>query len=152
MTLGFASPLTASESMVKAFYKDEYATIELDESIPCIKLTLNGVPRYSEHYNFVQMKRLELMRREIRNYPKLHMLTDSRTAGPVLDEDVAYFRSHVMPEMEKAGVRYLAIVMPSSKFTQLTIREMIGEAAIMKVQFFDSIRDARHWLRKMTAL
>jgi len=152
MTLGFAPPLTASESMVKAFYKDEYATIELDESIPCIKLTLNGVPRYSEHYNFVQMKRLELMRQEIRNYPKLHMLTDSRTAGPVLDEDVAYFRGHVMPEMEKAGVRYLAIVMPSSKFTQLTIREMIEETAIMKVQFFESIRDARHWLRKMTLL
>jgi len=54
--------------------------------------------------------------------------------------------------MEKAGVRYLAIVMPSSKFTQLTIREMIDEATIMKVQFFDSIRDARHWLRKMTLL
>jgi len=152
MTTGFAPPLTAPESMVKAFYKDEYATIELDESIPCIKLTLDGVPRYSEHYNFVQNKRLELMRQEIRNYPKLHMLTDSRTAGPVLDEDVAHFKNYVMPEMEKAGVRYLAIVMPSSKFTQLTIREMTVEAAVMTVQFFDSIREARHWLRKMTML
>jgi len=140
------------ESMVKPFFKDEYATIELDESIPCIKLTLNGLPRYSEHYHFVQAKRLELMHDQIKNYPKLHMLTDSRTAGPVLDEDVAHFKTNVMPEMEKAGVRYLAIVMPKNKFTQLTIKEMTDDTEIMKVQYFESVREARHWLRKMTLL
>ena len=79
------------ESMVKPFFKDEYATIELDETIPCVKLTLDGIPRYSEHYQFVQARRLQLMHEQVRNYPKLHMLTDSRTAGPVLDEDVEYF-------------------------------------------------------------
>ena len=140
------------ESMIKPFFKDEYATIELDESIPCIKLTLNGLPRYSEHYHFVQAKRLELMYAQIKNYPKLHMLTDSRTAGPVLDEDVAHFKVKVMPEMEKAGVRYLAIVMPKNKFTQLTIKEMTDDTEIMKVQYFESVREARHWLRKMTLL
>jgi hypothetical protein len=148
----FAPTLSSSECMVKAFYQDEYATIELDDSIPCIRLTLNGVPRYSEHYNFVQKKRLELMYQEIKNYPKLHMLTDSRTAGPVLDEDVLHFRMHIMPAMENAGIRCLALVMPSSKFTQLTIRDMTAGARIMTVQYFDSMREARHWLRKMTAL
>ena len=137
---------------VKPFFKDEYATVELDDSIPCVKLTLNGIPRYSEHYQFVQTKRLQLMREQIRNYPKLHMLTDSRTAGPVLDEDVEHFKSKVVPEMEKAGVRYLAIVMPKSKFTQLTIKEMTEHTQVIKVQYFDSMREARHWLRKMTVL
>jgi hypothetical protein len=135
------------ESMVKPFFKDEYATIELDETIPCVKLTLNGIPRYSEHYQFVQTKRLELMHEQIRNYPKLHMLTDSRTAGPVLDEDVEHFKTKVMPEMEKAGIRYLAIVMPKSKFTQLTITQ---HTPVMKVQYFESMREARYWLKKMT--
>lgn len=148
----FASTLSSSECMVKTFYHDEYATIELDDSIPCVRLTLNGVPRYSEHYNFVQKKRLELMHQEIRNYPKLHMLTDSRTAGPVLDEDVHYFKTNVMPAMEQAGIRYLAIVMPASKFTRMTIREMTEDPRVMNVQYFDSMREARHWLRKMTTL
>ena len=153
--MGFAElipTLRSSQSMVKVFYQDEYATIELDDSIPCVKLTLDGVPRLSEHYELVQKKRLELMHQEIRNYPKLHMLTDSRTAGPVLDEDVAYFKNHVLPEMEKAGVRYLAIVMPKSKFTQLTIRDMTHQAPVMNVRYFESMREARHWLKKMTAL
>ena len=136
--------------MIKPFYKDEYATLELDDSIPCVKLILDGIPRHSEHYQFVQQKRLELIRQEVGNYPKLHMLTDSRTAGPVLDEDVSYFRSHVMPEMEKCGIRYLAVVMPSSKFTRLSIKEMEEGAETMKVRNFESIREARSWLRKMT--
>ena len=146
------SAVFKSESMVKPFFKDEYATLELDDSLPCIKLTLEGIPRYSEHYQFVQQKRIELIKQEIRNYPKLHMLTDSRMAGPVLDEDINYFKQHVMPEMEKIGIRYLAVVMPASKFTRLSIKEMEEGAAVMKVRNFESIREARSWLRKMTSL
>ena len=146
------SSIFKAESMVKPFFKDEYATLELDDSIPCVKLTLAGIPRYSEHYQFVQQKRLELIQQDIGNYPKLHMLTDSRMAGPVLDEDINYFKTHVMPEMEKIGIRYLAVVMPSSKFTRLSIKEMEEGAAVMKVRNFESIREARSWLKKMTNL
>lgn len=141
-----------STGVIRPFYKDEYATLELDDSIPCIKLTLEGIPRYSEHYQFVQQKRLELIRQEIGNYPKLHMLTDSRTAGPVLDEDVQYFKEHIMPAMEKMGIRYLAVVMPSSKFTRLSIVEMERAREVMEVRNFESMREARSWLRKMTTL
>jgi hypothetical protein len=144
--------LLNADSMIKPFYKDEYATLELDDSIPCIKLTLSGIPRYSEHYQFVQQKRLELIRQEIGNYPKLHMLTDSRTAGPVLEEDIDYFKTNVMTAMEKLGIRYLAVVMPSSKFTRLAIKEMEEGAQVMRVRNFESIREARSWLRKMTSL
>jgi hypothetical protein len=140
------------ESMIRPFYKDEYATLELDDSIPCIKLVLSGIPRYSEHYQFVQQKRLELIRKEVGNYPKLHMLTDSRTAGPVLEEDVDYFKMNILPAMEKLGIRYLAVVMPSSKFTRLSIKEMEEGAQVMKIRNFESIREARSWLRKMTTL
>ena len=64
-----SSTLSKAESMVKPFYKDEYATLELDDSIPCVKLILDGIPRHSEHYQFVQQKRLELIRQEVGNYP-----------------------------------------------------------------------------------
>jgi hypothetical protein len=138
-------------SMIKPFYQDEYACVELDDSIPCIKLTLTGIPKSSEHYEMVQSKRIELMKREIKNYHKLHMLTDSRTAGPVLDDDVEHFRSVVMPAMEKAGIRFLGIVMPKNKFTQLTIKDMTDITKVMTVKYFESMREARHWLRKMTA-
>jgi hypothetical protein len=142
--------LKSERKMVKAYYHDDYATIALDDSIPCVTLTLRGIPRSSEHYQLVQQKRIELMRLEIKNYPKLHMLTDSSVAGPVLDEDVNYFKEKVLQEIELAGIRFLAIVMPKNKFTQLTVRDMTQNARILKVRYFETMREARHWLRKMT--
>ena len=138
--------------MLKPFFEDEYATVEFDDAIPCVKVTLRGVPKGSEHYQLVQARRLELMNKQIANYPKLHMLTDSTTAGPVLDEDIKHFKEEVMPAMEKAGVRYLAIVVPTNKFTQLTIKEMTQDADVMKVRYFESLREAKQWLRRMTVL
>jgi hypothetical protein len=131
---------------VKLFFQDEYATIELDESVPCVKLKLEGMPKSSDHYRLVQAKRLELMHREAKRHKLLHMLTDSRKAGPVLDEDVEYFRLNVLPEMEQAGVRYLAIVRPKSLFTRLTVQEMTEKAQLLNVRGFDSVREAREWL------
>src|SRR5690348_12972775 len=116
---------------VSLYYQDEYATIELDESVPCVKLKLDGMPRFSEHYQLVQAKRLECMREGMKRHKLLHMLTDSRTAGPVLEEDVSYFRDQVMPEMERAGVRYLAIAMPSNVFTRMTIQDMTSNTPMM---------------------
>lgn len=138
------------QRITKPFFEDEYAHIVLDDSIPAVVVTLRGIPKSSEHYQMVQLKRMELMNREIKNYPKLHMLTDSRTAGPVLDDDVNYFKTLILPQMEQAGIRHLAIVMPSNKFTQFSIKEMTSEVRLIQVRFFASMRDARFWLKKMT--
>lgn len=138
--------------MVKLFYKDEYATIELDEEVPCVKLTLQGVPRFSEHYQLVQVKRLELMHRELANYERLHMLTDSRKAGPVLPEDVAFFKLNVFPEMESAGIRFLAVIMPSGKFTRFMVQEMVVNASRVEVKTFEDMRQARAWLKSKSVV
>lgn len=132
---------------VTLYYQDEYATLELDESVPCVKLKLEGMPRFSEHYQLIQNKRLELMREGMKRHKLLHMLTDSRAAGPVLEEDVQFFRDRVMPEMETAGVKFLAIVMPSNVFTRMTIQDMTGNSKLINIRYFDSIREAREWLR-----
>jgi hypothetical protein len=132
---------------VKLHYMDEYATIELDESIPCIKLKLEGIPKSSAHYRLVQRKRVELLQQEAKRHKLLHMLTDSRKAGPVLNEDVEYFRTSVLPDMEQAGVRFLAIVRPKSIFTRMTVQEMTEDASLITVRIFESVREAREWLK-----
>jgi hypothetical protein len=150
----FEAPTSTISTLHKkeaaAYFQDDYATITLDESIPCIRTELNGVPRSSEHYQYVQLKRLELVLQEIGKYPKLHLLTDSSNAGPVLDEDVEHFRRNILPEIEKAGVQNLAIVLPKSKYTILTIREMTEHTHSITVRYFETIQEAKIWLKKMT--
>jgi hypothetical protein len=149
----FEAPTSTISSLHKdatAYFHDDYATIALDESIPCIRVDLNGVPRTSEHYQYIQSKRLELIEKEIGNFPKLHLLTDSSNAGPVLDEDVDHFRKNVLPEIEKLGVENLAIVVPKSKYTILTIKDMTEHTHSINVRYFETIQEAKIWLKKLT--
>lgn len=142
-----AVPPQNALTMTRSFYSDDYATIELDDAVPCVRLTLRGVPHSSEHYQLVQTKRLELMREVMPRFRKLHMLTDSLAAGPVLNEDVSYFKTEVLPTMEEAGIRCLAIVLPRSRFTMLTIQEMTENARKIVVRYFDNLAEARNWLQ-----
>ncbi len=75
----------------KKFYEDQYASLSVVESIPCVKVKLSGFPSGSEHYQYVQKKLLETIRDQASNYCKLHLLTDTTEAGLVLDEDITYF-------------------------------------------------------------
>lgn len=146
------SPVSQSgENTTRPYYEDEYATVAFDESIPCVLLAFHGIPRYSEQYRLVQQKRLELIRIHKKNYPTLQLLTDSRTAGPVIEEDVAYFKSSVLPEIERVGIRFLAIVMPKNIFTRLTIDEMTGETRQLTVRYCQTMEEARTWLKRVAA-
>lgn len=138
--------------MVKQFYRDEYVTIELDDEVPCVKATVQGLPRFSEHFQLVQVKRLELLHQEIKNFELLHLLTDSRQAGPILDVDVEFFKLSVLPEIESMGIKFWAIVLPKSKFTRFAIREMTADSKLIEFSNFEDIREARAWLKSKSVL
>lgn len=138
--------------MVKQFYRDDYVTIELDDEVPCVKATAQGLPKFSEHFQLVQIKRLELLHQEIKNFDLLHLLTDSRQAGPILDIDVEFFKQSVLPEIERMGVKFWAIVLPKSKFTRFAVREMISQSEQIEFSTFDDMREARTWLKSKSVL
>ena len=131
----------------KKFYEDQYAMVSFVESIPCIKVKISGVPHSSEHYQFVHSKLLEFINAERDNYCRLHLLTDSTKAGIVLDEDMTYYRMNVIPAIEKAGIRYHAIVLPESLFARLFINENTLSTKKLQVEYFNTISGACKWLR-----
>jgi hypothetical protein len=131
----------------KKFYEDQYAMVSFVESVPCIKVKLSGVPHSSEHYQYVHSKLLEFIHSEIENYCRLHLLTDSTQAGLVLEEDLTYYKMNVMPAIEKAGIRYHAIVIPQSLFARLFFHEISLSTKKLKVAYFNTISGACKWLK-----
>jgi len=131
----------------KKFYEDQYAMVSFVESIPCIKVKLSGVPHSSEHYQYVHLKLLEFINSEIENYCRLHLLTDNTKAGVVLEEDLVYYKMNVIPAIEKAGIRYHAIVLPESLFGRLFINQTSLSTKKLKVEYFNTISGACKWLR-----
>lgn len=128
-------------------YEDQYAMVSFMESIPCIKVKLNGVPQSSDHYQYVHNKLLEFVSEESKNYFGLHLLTDSSQAGLVLDEDMAYYKTNVAPALEKAGVRFHAIVLPKSLIARLMINQIALSTKKLKVAYFNSLVGASKWLK-----
>lgn len=132
----------------KTFYSDQYASLSVVESVPCIKVKLSGVPRGSDHYQLIQSKLLEIIRNQIHKYCRLHLLTDSTEAGLVLDEDMLYYKMNIIPRLEEAGIRYHAIVLPQNFFARWIRSQSTISHRKLKVEFFDRLRDARRWLKK----
>lgn len=131
----------------RKFYEDQYAMVSFVESIPCIKVKFSGVPHSSEHYQFVHKKLLECIEDEKDNYCRLHLLTDSSKAGLVLEEDIAYYNMTVIPAIEKAGIRYHAVVLPESLFVRLIVNQTTLSTKKLKVEYFNTVSGACKWLR-----
>jgi len=132
----------------KKFYEDQYASLSVVESIPCVKVKLSGFPSGSDHYQYVQEKLLETIRDQATNYCKLHLLTDNTEAGLVLDEDMTYFKSNIIPAMEEAGIRYHAIVLPQNFFGNVIKDQTSLGNRKLKVAYFDTVIHATKWLKK----
>lgn len=131
----------------KKFFEDEYAVVSFVESIPCVKVKVSGVPHSSDHYQHVQAKMLECIQREVENYCRLHLLTDNTKAGLVLEEDIDFYKSSIIPALEKAGIRYHAVVLPESAFVRLVINDVDLSTKKIKVEYFNTLSGASKWLR-----
>lgn len=128
------------------YYSDNYATIELDEAIPCIKTTFSGIPRHSDHYRAVQRKRIELIRTQ-KNKP-IQLLTDSRKGGLIIPSDIEFFKQRVLPALAKEGVRYFAVVKPEGLIAKMVFEEMvINPPDGMITAAFSSEEEAKAWLK-----
>ena len=130
------------------FYEDQYASVSVVESVPCVKIKLSGFPTGSDHYRFVQSKLLETIWNQINNFCRLHLLTDSTEAGLVLEEDIMYYKMNIIPQLEEAGIRYHAIVLPPNFCSRWIRNQMALSHRKLKVEFFDKLLDARRWLKK----
>ena len=135
-------------TLKNTFYEDQYASLTVVESVPCVKIKLSGVPQGSDHYQFVQSKLLEIILNQINNFCRLHLLTDSTEAGMVLEEDIMYYKMNIIPRLEEAGIRYHAIVLPPNFVAQWIRNQMALSNHKLKVEFFDKLLDARRWLKK----
>jgi hypothetical protein len=131
----------------KQLYHDQYASVTFNDAIPCIKIKINGVPQSSEHYQFIHLKVMDFIFAGKKDYVDLRLLTDNSEAGLVLDEDIDFYETTVVPAMERAGIRYHAIVLPEKSLLRFVLSQRLSSTKKVKVAFFDSARRASYWLR-----
>lgn len=128
------------------YYSDSYATIEWNSELKFIKTTLTGIPRHSHHFRLIQRKRIEFINMMKDRFPSLSILTDSRKAGPLIPDDISFFKTKVAPRLTALGVRKFAVVEPESIFSRLVVRDMMAIEGQLKLAVFCCEEEARGWL------
>jgi hypothetical protein len=108
---------------------------------------VSGVPHSSEHYQHVQSQVLQSIQMEKEHYCRLHLLTDNSKAGIVLNEDVDFYREQIIPQLEKSGIRYHAIVLPESNLVRQFINQTTLSTKKLQVEYFNTVSGASKWLR-----
>jgi hypothetical protein len=76
------------------------------------------------------------------------LLTDSRKAGPLIPDDIAFFRTKVVPRFASLGIRKVAVIEPESIFSKLVIRDMMEGARTVELLLFGCEEEALEWLQK----
>lgn len=128
------------------YYSDNYASIEWDADLKCIKTTITGIPRHSHHFRLIQRKRIEFISLLKERFGDFNLLTDSRKAGPLIPEDVSFFKSKIVPRLASLGVTRMAVLEPESIFSRLVVRDMVEGSTKVKLQVFSDENQAKDWL------
>jgi hypothetical protein len=132
------------------YYSDSYATIEWSQELRCVKTTLTGIPRHSHHFRQIQRKRIEFISLLKDRFTDFHILTDSRKAGPLIPEDVNFFKTKIIPRLASLGVTRVAVVEPESIFSKMVVRDMIDGATKVRLALFSTEEMAKDWLLQAT--
>lgn len=75
-------------------------------------------------------------------------LTDTTEMKVVAQEDQQWFTTDYLPRLKEAGLRYLAVVLPTSALAKLSVQAVQNGAINNKLEtaYFDKIAEAEEWL------
>ena len=119
--------------------------IEHDEQLRCLIQTWKGFAK-SKDFRAAIIKSLEFFKQGNLN----KIISNTKDFSLVKKEDTDWVAQVITPEMVQHGLRYMAFVVPTNAFTQLTVDNFKEEAdRIVEIRYFDSVETARNWLSKV---
>ncbi len=122
-----------------------YLILEYDEALQCIVQYWKGFAKSGEFREGIN-KSLEFFKQK--KVDKI--ISDTKNLSLIKKEDTDWVAKEVTPAMVKQGLRYMAFIVPSSVFTQLSVDNYKTEAGkSVTIRYFDQLNDAKTWLSEV---
>ncbi len=132
------------QSAIERLHTQEYGTLDYDPSIPCITATHFGFATDEEFKALLNLG-LTFAVEKKKYHPKIGWLADtSLMDGNTTAEWAA---TDWNPRLVAEGIYHLAFVLPKDVFATLQIRDYVILSPKMKTASFESIEEAKEWLR-----
>ena len=122
-----------------------FVTIERDDQLRCLIQTWKGFAK-SEDFRAAIEQSLEFF--EKGDLDKI--ISNTKDFALVKKEDTDWVAQVVTPQMVQHGLRYMAFIVPTNVFTQVTVDNFKEEAdSVVSIRYFDKVETAKDWLTKV---
>ena len=119
-----------------------FVTIERDDQLRCLTQTWKGFAK-SEDFRAAIEQSLEFF--EKGDLDKI--ISNTKDAALVKKEDTDWVAQVITPQMVQHGLRYMAFIVPTNVFTQVTVDNFKEEAdSVVSIRYFDKVEAAKDWL------
>lgn len=121
----------------------DFAEVTYDEELDAVVVRQTG---FAEGEPFREY--METIIDAVEDTGSADLLTDTREAGTVDEEDQAWSATDWAPRAQEAGLDNLAMVMPESVVAEMSVEQVIEMTDdTMNRELFDDVEEARDWLR-----
>lgn len=123
-------------------FENQNIVIERDEQLKCLIQNWKGFAT-SERFREAIQKTIDLF--EDKNLDKI--LSNTKDFGMVKKEDTEWVNAYSMPLLIENGLRYMAFIVPSNVFSQMSVQNFKKEmAGPVELRFYEDVEKAREWM------
>jgi len=129
------------------FYQTPQITVQWDDELKAVHNEWRGFI-YGDDYKLALNKILELLIQKKAD----RMFSDTRKLRVLNQDDQKWAGTDWIPRVRDAGLKYQAIIIPSSQLANMAVRNTINKATLTgstETQYFDDVEKAREWMRSL---
>ena len=126
-------------------FETSFLSIEYDETINCISQHWKGYAK-SEQFRAVIEKSIRLLKQK----GATCLISNTKELAVVSNEDTQWAATHATPIMIGYGLRYMAFIVPTSVFTQLSVNNFKTKTEDkLQLHYFTDLAKAKEWLKEV---
>ena len=126
-------------------YQKNYLTLEYNEELSCLIQHWKGFATSEQFREGIQQSIVYFKEKNINKH-----VSDTKDFSVVKKSDTDWVASHATPIMVENGLQYMAFVLPTNVFTQVSVNNFKSKAAsIVQIQYFDDYDKALDWLSQV---
>lgn len=125
-------------------FSQPYLTIEYDASLSCLIQHWQGYAKSEQFRDGIERSVTYFREKELK-IDKI--ISNTKDFAVVKKEDTDFAANEATPVMVAHGLKYIAFIVPTNIFTQLSVNSFKSQAdEIVKVRHFDDLQKAKEWL------
>lgn len=126
-------------------YEAPNIIIERDDNLKCLIQNWRGFASSDKFRDGIK-KTEELFKDKTLN----KILSNTKDFGMVKKEDTEWVSTHSMPTLIERGLRYMAFVIPSNVFSQMSVENFKKQSEnAVQIRYFDDVDKAKEWMEEL---